>query len=493
MALTQRTGALARAGTQAQSIANTLANAAANLHYAPQPQRSFGQEPVYQPAPVYRAPQQQGSFTSGGSAAAAQHIIQQARNQQVARQNVFNDVAKQAVMSALAVATGQQPGRPHANDLGAMRLRQQPVPTGAGTPDQVGGSTSPPNEMTRNQGPIGPPPQPAYSVLPTYDTTARLTQETAVLQRFPQMTYDEVNALSGDQLYAFLHQPPAPPRYDPLSGPKAGTPRGVASAAGTPDQVGGSTSSPNPMTRNQPPKGPPPQPGYSPLPTWNTTIGAPAQPPYSPLPTGAAQVSAAFTDALNRGSVVQQTQGGQMADGGGGFLDTIKDVGGGLADSVLSPLGPLGTLLQGGKDFWGLLGDSVKEGYEAFTKTPVGQKVEQGMALLDRGRQENAQNYGQMFTQWANGETIAWMPGGMANPLNDLAALPVILIGEAWAQADPTIRDQIIAVSQQGYSSPSYVKVAESQGIDPVAQPEFTGETAVWEFLMGKTDGLPPK
>ena len=88
MALTQRTGALANAGAQAQSAASTLANLAANLHYTGgggQPQKSYGQEPVYYaPAPVntYRPPQQTGSFSSGGSAAAAQHLIQQARNQQ---------------------------------------------------------------------------------------------------------------------------------------------------------------------------------------------------------------------------------------------------------------------------------------------------------------------------------------------------------------------------------------------------------------------------
>src|SRR5574343_930849 len=120
MALTQKTGALANAGAQAQSVASTLANLAANLHYSGggggggQPRKSYGQEPVYYaPAPVntYRPPQQTGSFSSGSSAAAAQHLIQQARNQQQLKQNVFNDVAKQAVLTALAVATGQQPGR----------------------------------------------------------------------------------------------------------------------------------------------------------------------------------------------------------------------------------------------------------------------------------------------------------------------------------------------------------------------------------------------
>jgi len=517
MALTQKIGALANAGAQAQSVASTLANLAANLHYTGgggQPQKSYGQEPVYYaPAPVntYRPPQQTGSFSSGSSAAAAQHLIQQARNQQQIKQNVFNDAAKQAVLTALAVATGQQPGRSYTTpptlqyrqggdaaghqlapqqesqlfdqQIQATKLAasQQAMP-GVFTPDsgtrqRINGFNA--NIDTMRSGFTNARPNP------------RLTQEGQVLSAFPRMTPQELRTRGGSQLQAMLDLAKQPP----------------ASAAGSSDQVGGQETSPTPMTHNQPPKGPPPQPAYSPLPTWDTTRGAPAQPPYNPLPTGPAMVSAAFTDALNRGQVTGQTQGGQMADGGGGgggFWNTVGNVidAGLHAGGPVNPIALFESLVENGKDIasylspdfvtdmLGQLKDGAAGTYEAFVTSAPGQVIEKILNGLDIGRQWNTGNVGALAYRTAT-KSPFFGPGDWDSDHYISLMPPLALAFEAAYRADPTLEARVVDWHDNGYSSPSYIKTAEAAGIDWHEQPQFTGDQAVYEGLMGLTDDMP--
>lgn len=517
MALTQKTGALANAGAQAQSVASTLANLAANLHYTGgggQPRKSYGQEPVYYaPAPVntYRPPQQTGSFSSGSGAAAAQHLLTQARNQQVTRQNVFNDVAKQAVMTALAVATGQQPGRQYTTpptllyrqggdaaghqltpqqesqlfdqQIQATKLAasQQAMPgvftPDSGTQQRINGFNA--NIDTMRSGFTNARPNP------------RLTQEGQVLSAFPQMTPQQLRTRSGSQLQALLDLAKQPP----------------ASAAGSSDQVGGQETSPNPMTHNQPPKGPPPQPAYSPLPTWDTTRGAPAQPPYNPLPTGAAQVSQAMEGAMKpfgtEPGAFEQTSGDTTGgdSGGGGFWDTVGDiVTTGL--SLVPGVSSLMQIVQGGKAAWDALsptqvGDLVREmteagagTYEQFLASGPGQVFATIMNGLDAGRQWNTGNVGALAYRTAT-KSPFFGPGDWDSDHYISLFPPLALAFEAAYRADPTLEARVVDWHDNGYSSPSYIKTAEAAGIDWHEQPQFTGDQAVYEGLMGLTDQMP--
>ncbi len=355
MALTQRIGALANAGAQAQSVASTLANLAANLHYTGgggggQPQKSYGQEPVYYaPAPVntYRPPQQTGSFSSGSSAAAAQHLLTQARNQQQIKQNVFNDVAKQAVMTALAVATGQQPGRSVPQVPTLMQREANGAQAHQLTPQQESQLFDQQIQATKLAASPTAWMDPAYparaqAIGQQVDTmrsgfanarpNPRLTQEGQVLSAFPQMTPQELRTRSGSQLQAMLDLAKQPP----------------ASAAGSSDQVGGQETSPTPMTRDTTTRVAPQPYGYG-------AAHPPTPQPYglgAASPTGPAMVSAAFTDALNRGQVTGQTQGGQMADGGGGFWNTVGNVidAGLHAGGPVNPIALFESLVENGKD-----------------------------------------------------------------------------------------------------------------------------------------------
>ena len=521
MALTQRTGALAQAGNQAASIASAIANLAAsagNLHYTggSAPVRQYGQEFTPAPAPVYRG--NQGTFTPApASAAAARQIIQRAQANQQVKRNVFDVVAQQAIANAVAVAGGRQPGRAYTPPPQPVYRLSAVQPNNRFTPEQEGQLFDQQIQATKlaasQQGMPGvftPDPIQQQRIaainrqveqmqggFANAQPNPRLTQEQAVLQAFPQMTPQELRGRDTGQLQAMLdlaNQPPAAPTN-----------------AGGIDQPTATVAPPDEMTHHQPPKGPPPQPSYSPLPTWDTTRGAPPQPPYSPLPTGPAMVSAAFSDALTQGkpiAALPEVGSGNTSDGGGGFLSNVLGAASDAAGDFLSPLGPIGTIISGGKAIWDLRPDEVDSileqvkssaagTYEAFVSTPPGQAImgalETGMNALDRGRQENAENYGNMFTDWANGDDITWMPGGRSNPLNAAAALPVFVIGELLEEQDPEIRDKIKDVAANGYSSPSYVALVEKSGVDPAqAGPEFTGDRAVWEYLMSLTDGLPP-
>ena len=68
---------------------------------------------------------------------------------------------------------------------------------------------------------------------------------------------------------------------------------------------------------------------------------------------------------------------------------------------------------------------------------------------------------------------------------------PLALAFEAAYRADPTLEARVVDWHDNGYSSPSYIKTAEAAGIDWHERPQFTGDQAVYEGLMGLTDQMP--
>jgi hypothetical protein len=476
MALTRGNGVLAQVQQQAQQ---TIRNVQQLQQLQQIPVRP-APRPAPAPRPVLQQVQQQGQQIGNQALQAVRQITQQA---QAPRQNPALQQVRNNALSALAMAL--QPVQPGRGPVTPNVLNRVSA-TGRTmlTPQQESQLFDQQMQYTKAEAaqytPMGFFEDPLQSVRrdqynrmeqgfrnPSVNT--RLQMETEILQRMPQMDPNQLDGLSDETLEDIRYSPThivnaeqyryPEQRYDPLSSALPGTPPGASSAAGATDTVASSGGVAPTMTRGVP-KGPPPQPYYDPLSSANP---------------GSALVTEAMQGAMTQGNT-------QSDDGGGGFLDTL---GGAVT-------GALGAFWDA--QVWGVnaIKDAASGGYEAFVETPVGQKFVEGLELLDYALDRNKEFGGGMFVQWAKDEEVGYLPGGSSNPLNNAAALPIIAIAEAWEQYDPGIRQDIIDASENGYSSPEHIANLEAAGIDPAtAEPQFTGDRAVWEMMMGATDDLP--
>jgi hypothetical protein len=504
MALTQQRGALAQVQFNAQQAIANLAN----LQAATRNVQSWN-------APAAPAPRQNPPASSGWSApaprydtqSAVQQIVQRAMaiNQQPSQQYNQVNPARNAVMNALALAQGGQPGRgPQQQPLN--RLAFEPQQARQMTPQQESQLFDQQMQLTKAQADptawmASDYPARTQAMANQIETmrggfqnpaaNTRLQAEAEILRRMPQVDPRQLRGLTDDTI-ADLNNPPSwydplssanpgtPPRYDPLSGDKAGTPRPITQLP-----FGQKPTSEGPRSYDG-------MEGRQPVPMQGTpmqVIGTKEPPRYDPLSgdkTGTALVTQEMENALN-----PQAQGGRLDDGGGGFLDTVGDALSGAGELFTGGWDALSDLSPG--DAIRVIKEAASSTYEAFQESPAGTAFNEIMRVLDWPLKQNKGIAGEMFTQWANGETVGYLPGGASNPLNQGAALPIILIAEAWEQHDPGIRDDIIDASENGYSSPDYIAKQEAAGIDPAtAPPQFTGDDAVFEMLIGKSDDLPP-
>jgi cell wall-associated NlpC family hydrolase len=515
MALTRQLGALGSNQQKAnQVIANIVGRqlaASRNTGWsAPAPRNDAWAAPLPRfQAPVFRQVQQQAAGAIPRMSA-AQQIISQAAKQRNAQQrtNVLQQIGQRALANALTVA-GNQSGAAtfQPRDVAVVpRNRYAAQINAAFTPEQEGQLFDQQIQYTKAMADPYEWMDPSYSK--RMDTIAgqieqvrsgfanpapisrRIQQEQQALAAFPQMTPQEIRGHSDSQLAALLDvsRQPAP----------------AGSGAGTPDRPGGVDTSPNEMTRSGPPKGPPPQPGYNPLPSYDVTKGPPPQPAYNPLPSydvtaprsGAQQVADAMGEALPRvrGGNAGATQGGKMADddGGGGLLGGILDAAGDVGQSFVDFL--RGTPIE---NIVGDLRDAAFGTYEAFLNSEAGKKYAWLMEKADWARQQSVEALGEQAYGAASGKSWEEAQQGRVGSLGSVGAAlnlsPDEVIWMSIFEVAPELREPVIDAYENGYTSPAHIARLEAAGVDPAtAPPQFTGGRAVWEMLIGNTDNLPP-
>ena len=525
MALTQRTGALAQAGQQAASIANSIAQLAqaANLHYTgggnqghftPAPSGTAASHYI-PPAPVYSNP------TPRGSAAAAQQIVNRAieiRTRQVVQQNVLAQAGKTALQAALA-ASGTAPSRQVRTQatMPLQRLATNPAQHLL-TPQQESQLFDQQIQITKQQA------DPVAWMDPTWSARTesqmaqmertragfqdaqpnpRLTQEQGVLAAFPQMTPQELRTRTNPQLQAMLdlaNRPPAAPT-------QAGA--GEQPTPGNPP-AGEMTRGSNPGWEFHDIGGPSMQYGHADTLGYGPMGWANGMPNRDGTISGPMQVAQAFTDAMPPRPVqaLPEVGSGNTDDGGGSFLGDVFGAVKDAAGDFISPLGPLGTLISGGQAVWDQISDTevarqlldaTAGGYEAFLESGPGKLFAEAMAQLNRPLEWNQGNVGGLAYRTATKDPIVTPIDVVKNWENldetYISLFPPLAIAfETAYEADPNLQSQVILWHDQGYSSPDYIKTAQAAGLTVGVDipPQFTGDRAIWEGLIGMTDTLPP-
>lgn len=152
-------------------------------------------------------------------------------------------------------------------------------------------------------------------------------------------------------------------------------------------------------------------------------------------------------------------------------------------------------------DFGSPISNALKEyggkAIAAFAETPQGKLAFEFLNALNKPYEWNTENSAGVWYAVATNQT----PGYADNPLGDImnmipgseyiALAPDVAAATILYAAKPEIKDGVIEAYENGYSSPSYIKTAEAAGIDWHAQPQFTGDQAVHEYLIGLTDDWP--
>jgi hypothetical protein len=490
MPVTRRNGVLGQVQQQAQQIIRDVSSMQQLRQVAQRPQPMPAQRPVLQQV------QQQGQQAVGQALQAVRQITQQA---QAPRQ--MNPVLDQVRASALnALQLAQQPGRgPIAPGRNRLTIAANQAFL---TPQQESQLFDQQIQITKAEAaqytPMGyfedPLQQARRDQLARMESgflnpvvNPRIQLEGDLIRKMPDMDPRQLRGLSDQQLIEMNKLPYAEPfRYDPLSSALPGTPRPVTtSAVGTADTVASSGGVAPTMTKDAP-KGPPPQ------------------PPYVITSGGNYTGTSAVTQAMN-GAITQ----GNQTDDGGGFLDTARDIGGGLVEGA-------GDVIEAGGEFLGdgfgvLTGMSPGEAIDALKAAAAG-KYEDFAAsgpggffldLMDAGLSHNKEEIGNSFYEDATGQAM-WQTGknsdgdDLRGPafLDRLEMRPEDVI--YWLAAEGGDKAEldkvIIDAYENGYSSPAYIEELEAAGVDPeTAPPEFApGGRAVWESVIGyATDDAP--
>lgn len=484
MAITQRSGVLGQVQQQGQA---TIANAQNLLRQlqsgpsfsAPQP-RYVSPAPAPQRWDVAPGTGGTGQYQSApSSASAAQQILAVAQARQQAQPSVLNDVARNAVLTALAVATGQpqrQP-QPMVPPLNRMSAEQQ-MPRFS--PERQGQQFDQQIQITKAQASPTGWMDPAYPSrmeamtrqLATLQNdpmapiqSPRIQQEQRALSAYPAMDPRYLRTLDEGQLAALLsagNKPPAAP-----------------TAAGTPDYP--TVNADQYRVPGQMSKTPT---SYAPVDAQQYRM--PPVPPAGAMPgmpdqrTGTQQVTDAMGAMLARANQPTQiVQGGQMADdGGGGVLDTLGGVVGDVVDWTTASVGELA----------GGIRDAASGTFDQFIQSGPVQTALQALEALDWFRSQNVDIAGDRFYAIATGDVGVGdvLSGGPVLAAEIGFLMPIF-------EADPESKTVVINAYENGYSSPSHIAQLEAVGVDPsTAPPQFTGGRAVWEALIGyATDDKP--
>jgi len=514
MALTQRSGVLGQVQQQAAQTARTVAttaNAALNL-LNQQRVPATAPRPVVAPAP---APVRQLGVSSGtapqwrvipggggGSAAAAQQVLRAAQARQQSAPSLLDTVARNAIATALAVATGQTPAR---SGPTVVRDLNRMAPAGATqgmfAPERESQIFDQQIQMTKYQANPTAWLDPAYTQRleamgrdlaamqrpPMPIQSPRVIREQRALQLFPQNDPLYIRTLTDDQLDALISL--------------GENPQPIPAASGAADQVTAGAPKPNEMTRGV--GAPVDAEQYR----YPANLNVDAQQYRYPIgpPTGWANGyptrggTQAVTSAMNQ--VIDRTSAGRTEQGGGGFFDTVgnvidagQEIGGDLLSAGETLVGGAWGALSGLSvgDAIGALTSAASGTYESFLESSAGQIFVQAMTQLDRLRGWNVQNIGGLAYRTAT--KSPFMGPGDWNEDHYISLFPPLALAfEAAYRLDPELEAEVIGWHDNGYSSPAYLAQLEAKGIDPSqVGPQFTGDRAVWEGLIGKTDNLPP-